>query len=225
VHATQTANGAVRVDVDALIPVISSPYRVAYTVFPSGDIYVDASFTPALGNLPMLRRFGMQMAMPAGFERVAWFGPGPEETYADRNEARVGRHGGTVDAQWTEYSKPQENGNKTGVRWLAVTNARGVGLLAVGMPHLSAAVRHYTHEDIWNAKHTYEMTRRPETYINLDARQMGVGGDDSWGALAHEPYLLPAKAYSYRFRLRPFATAIDGMPDALAKQAPQEPSR
>jgi hypothetical protein len=69
------------------------------------------------------------------------------------------------------------------------------------------------------------MTRRPETYINLDARQMGVGGDDSWGALAHEPYLLPAKAYSYRFRLRPFATAIDGTPGALSKQAPQEPSR
>jgi beta-galactosidase len=186
---------------------------------------VDASFTPGLGALPMLPRFGMQMAMPAGFERVSWFGPGPEETYADRNEARVGRYSGTVDAQWTEYSKPQENGNKVDVRWMAVTNKSGIGLLAVGLPHLSAAVRHYTHEDIWNAKHTYEMTRRPETYINLDARQMGVGGDDSWGALAHEPYLLPAKAYSYRFRLRPFATAIDGTPGALSKQAPQEPSR
>jgi beta-galactosidase len=222
VQATQAANGAVRVDIDAVIPVISSSYKVAYTVFPSGDIYVDASFTPGLGNLPMLPRFGMQMAMPAGFERVSWFGPGPEETYADRNEARVGRHGGTVDAQWTEYSKPQENGNKVDVRWMAVTNKAGVGLLAVGMPHLSAAARHYTHEDIWNARHTYELTRRPETILNLDDRQMGVGGDDSWGALAHEPYQLPAKAYRYRFRLRPFATAIDGMPGALAKKAPQE---
>ena len=99
---------------------------------------------------------------------------------------------------------------------------QGVGLLAVGMPHLSAAVRHYTHEDIWNAAHTYELTRRPETYVNLDDRQMGVGGDDSWGALAHEPYRLPAKAYRYRFRLRPFSSAIDGAPDALAKQAPAE---
>ena len=70
------------------------------------------------------------------------------------------------------------------MRWLAVTNAKGVGLLAVGMPHLGAAVRHFTHEDIWNAKHTYELTRRPETYLNLDFAQMGVGGDDSWGALA-----------------------------------------
>jgi beta-galactosidase len=222
VRAAQAPDGSVRVDVDAVIPVISSAYTVAYTIFPSGDIYVAASFTPGLDTLPMLPRFGMQMAMPPGFERVAWLGPGPEETYSDRNEARVGRYSGTVDGQWTEYSKPQENGNKSGVRWLAVTNAKGVGLLAVGMPHLSAAVRHYTHEDIWNARHTHELSRRPETYVNLDDRQMGVGGDDSWGALAHEPYQLTAKAYSYRFRLRPFATAIDGAADALAKRAPKE---
>jgi beta-galactosidase len=219
-QAARAADGSVRVDVDALIPAISSVYTVAYTVYPTGDIVVDASFTPGLETLPMLPRFGMQMAMPAGFDRVAWFGPGPEETYADRNEARVGRYSGTVDAQWTEYSKPQENGNKVDVRWLAVTNAKGVGLLAVGLPHLSAAVRHYTHEDIWNAKHAYELARRPDTYINLDFRQMGVGGDDSWGALAHEPFQLPAKAYSYRFRLRPFATAVDGAPEALAKRGP-----
>ena len=219
-RAVQAPGGAVRVDVDASIPVISSAYTVSYTVYPSGDIVVEASFTPGIDRLPMLPRFGMQMAMPAGFEHVAWFGPGPEETYADRNEARVGRYDGTVDAQWTEYSKPQENGNKVDVRWMAVTNDAGVGLLAVGAPHLSAAVRRYAHEDIWNARHTYELTRRAETFINLDHRQMGVGGDDSWGALAHEPYRLPARAYSYRFRLRPFSTAADGAPDALAKRRP-----
>jgi beta-galactosidase len=219
VRATRVSDQAVRVDVEATIPAVASIYKVAYTVFATGDIVVDASFSPGKSDLPMLPRFGMQMAMPAGFERVAWFGPGPEETYSDRNEARVGRYGGTVDEQWTDYSKPQENGNKTDVRWMAITNPQGVGLLAVGMPFLSAAVRHYTHEDMWNAKHTYEMTKRPEVYVNFDFRQMGVGGDDSWGALTHEPYQLPAKAYSYRFRLRPFATAIDGPPDALAKQA------
>jgi beta-galactosidase len=225
VTAAPLGGGAVRVEVDAAIPVISSGYKVTYTIFPSGDIYVDASFTPGIEKLPMLPRFGMQMALPAGFEQVAWLGPGPEETYADRNEARVGRYSGTVDAQWTEYSKPQENGNKVDVRWIALTNKAGVGLLAVGLPHLSAAARHYTHEDVWNARHTYELTRRPETYLNLDFRQMGVGGDDSWGALAHEPYQLPAKAYSYRFRLRPFSAAIDGAPGALAKRPPQEASR
>jgi beta-galactosidase len=110
VTAAQVGGGAVRVEVDAAIPVISSGYTVTYTIFPSGDIYVDASFTPGIETLPMLPRFGMQMAMPAGFEQITWLGPGPEETYADRNEARVGCYSGTVDAQWTEYSKPQENG-------------------------------------------------------------------------------------------------------------------
>jgi beta-galactosidase len=222
VTATRAAGGAIRVSVDAAIPVVSSPYKVTYTVHPSGDIVVEAALTPGIDTLPMLPRVGMQMAMPAGFEQVAWFGPGPEETYADRNEARVGRYGGTVDGQWTEYSKPQENGNKVDVRWIALTNKAGVGLLAVGMPRLSAAARHCTHEDIWNARHTHELARRPETVLNLDYGQMGVGGDDSWGALAHEQYQLPAKAYQYRFRLRPFSTSLDGRPDVLARRPPAD---
>ncbi|MCX6551635.1 MAG: DUF4981 domain-containing protein [Acidobacteria bacterium] len=218
VAATRVDAGAVRVDVKASIPVISATYLLSYTLFGTGDIVVSAAFTPGRADLPMLPRFGMQMVMPAGFEQMSWFGPGPEETYSDRVEARVGLHRGTVDEQWTDYSKPQENGNKADVRWMALTDRRGVGLLAVGMPLLSAAARHYTHEDMWNAKHTYEMTKRPEVYVNLDFRQMGVGGDDSWGALAHEPYQLPAKPYSYRVCLRPFSAA-DGTPAQLAKKA------
>ena len=124
--------------------------------------------------------------MPAGFERVAWFGPGPEETYSDRKWARVGAYSGSVDEQWTEYSRPQENGNKADARWMAVTNADGVGLLAVGMPLLSAAARHYTHADLVPAHHTWDARKRPEVFVNLDFAQMGVGGDDSWGALPHQ---------------------------------------
>jgi beta-galactosidase len=146
----------------------------------------------------------MQMALPKGFEQVSWYGPGPEETYSDRNEARVGLYRGLVDAQWTDYSKPQENGNKVDLRWIALTNREGIGVVAIGMPRLSAAARHYTHADIESVSHTYEMTRRDEVYLNLDWKQMGVGGDDSWGALAHEPYRLPAQAYQYRFRMRPY---------------------
>ena len=219
VTATKVSPDVVRVDVTASIPVISSRYAVSYTIHPSGEIVIDASFEPGRTDLPMLPRFGMQMVMPAGFEQVTWLGPGPEETYSDRNDARVGLYRGTVNQQWTDYSKPQENGNKVDVRWIAVSNQQGVGLLAVGMPLLSSAVRHYTHEDMWNAKHTYEMTKRAETYVNLDFKQMGVGGDNSWGALPHPPYQLQAQAYSYRFRLRPFS-AVDGPPAKLAKKQP-----
>ncbi|MEI6667635.1 MAG: glycoside hydrolase family 2 TIM barrel-domain containing protein [Acidobacteriota bacterium] len=215
--ATAVSPDAVRVDVKATIPVIASRYAISYTIHASGDIIVDASLTPGREDLPMMPRMGMQLLMPAGFEQVTWVGPGPEETYADRNEARVGLHRGTVDQQWTDYSKPQENGNKTEVRWIAVANAQGTGLLAVGMPLLSAAARHYSHEDMWYAKHTYEMTKRAETYVNLDFKQMGLGGDNSWGALPHPPYQLPAKAYSYRFRLRPFSN-VDGVPAKIARK-------
>jgi beta-galactosidase len=101
---------------------------------------------------------------------------------------------------------------------MAVTNAEGVGLLAVGLPRLSAAARHYTHADLVPAHHTWNARKRPEVYVNLDLAQMGVGGDNSWGALPHEAYQLPARTYEYRFRLRAFSTAQDGPPQALARQ-------
>jgi len=217
VTASRIGTTAVRVDVKASIPVISSRYTISYTFLATGDIIVDAAFTPGAKELPMMPRVGMQLVMPAGFEQVAWLGPGPDETYSDRNEARVGAYKGTVDGQWTEYSKPQENGNKADARWMAITNAQGVGLLAVGMPLLSAEAGHFTHDDIWNAKHAYEMTKRAELYVNLDFKQMGVGGDNSWGALPHTPYQIPAQAYSYRFRLRPISLT-DGLPGKLARQ-------
>lgn len=217
VTAAQPAPTLVRIAVDGTLPAIVSSLTVTYTVLGSGDIIVDAAFAPGKPDLPMLPRVGLQLVLPPAFDRIAWSGPGPIETHSDRIHARVGEHRGTVASQWTEYSKPQENGNKADVRWVALTNRDGVGLLAVGLPRLSTAARHYPHEDLWNAKHTYELTRRDAVYWNLDFEQMGVGGDNSWGALPHEAYQLPAKPYAYRFRLRPIGPA-DGPPSAIARQ-------
>jgi beta-galactosidase len=207
----------VRIDIDRTLPAVASSLRVTYAILGTGDLVVDSSFTPGKPDLPILPRFGMQLVLPPEFDQIAWFGPGGE-TYSDRTQARTGLHRGTVGEQWTEYSKPQENGNKIDVRWVALTNRDGVGLLAVGLPLLSTSARHYGHEAMWNAKHTYEMTKPSWVYWNLDFRQMGVGGDNSWGALPHEPYQLPAKPYAYRFRLRPIS-ASDPPPAVLAKQA------
>jgi beta-galactosidase len=203
VDARMNEPSSVEVAVRALLPAVASRFTMIYTFSGAGEITVEVAFEPGRSDLPMLPRVGLQMVMPAGFDEIAWFGPGPEETYSDRNEARIGVYRGTVGGQWTEYSKPQENGNKVDVRWVALANRQGIGLMAIGMPLLSVAARHYTHEDMWHARHTYEMARRPEVYVNLDFKQMGVGGDNSWGALPHEPYQLPAQAYRYRFRLQP----------------------
>jgi beta-galactosidase len=105
-----------------------------------------------------------------------------------------------------EYSRPQENGNKTDVRWVALTNAQGVGLLAVGDRTLEVSARHFAKEDLERAGYTFQMQPHPEIFLNLDWKQMGVGGIDSWSpnALPMEPYRIPSdRAYSYRYRLTP----------------------
>jgi len=183
-----------------------SEYSLAYTVFGSGDILVHAEYQPGNRELPELPRFGMQLTMPPGFDAMTWYGRGPQASYWDRKTgALVGVYEGTVDQQWVDYSRPQENGNKTDVRWVSLTNDQGVGLLAAGMPFLSVSARHYTTDDMQGVRHTYQMTRRDYVTVNLDYRQMGVGGDNSWGLPVHEEYTLPPRHYSYTYRLRPFS--------------------
>ena len=158
----------------------------------------------------------MQMALPAGFERVTWLGPGPQETYSDRKDARFGRYSGTVDEQfYAGYTKPGETGNKVDVRWLALTNRKGVGLLAVGMPLLSANALHYGTADLNAALHPFQLPRRDYITLDLDLKQQGVGGDNSWGAWPHPDFLIPCREYSYSFRLRPLGAGVD--PEEVAR--------
>ena len=199
------------------LPSVQADYELGYTVFATGDILVSCRFLPGR-KLPDLPRFGMQMVIPGGFENFTWYGRGPQENYRDRNTgARVGAYSSTVDGQFVPYVRPQENGNKTDVRWVALTDEGGVGLLAAGIPTLSVSAQHYTMQDIERAEHPHELTRREEIYLNLDYQQMGLGGDNSWGARPHPPYRLPCTEYSYSFRLRPF-TPSDGSPVSISRQ-------
>jgi len=167
-------------------------------------------------------RFGMQMTIPGGFEEFNWYGRGPWESYIDRQDASpIGVYRRSVDGLFVDYSRPQENGNLTDVRWITLTNRQGVGLLVVGMPLLSVSARHYATADLENAAHTHEMTRRKAITLNLDHRQMGVGGDNSWGARTHAEFLLTEKSYGYQFRLRPFTVVNGRSPSQLARQVVQ----
>jgi beta-galactosidase len=174
-------------------------------VYGSGDLVVEASFEPGETPLPELPRFGMQARIQPGFEHLEWYGPGPEETYVDRRGLPVGVYRTSVDANYFDYSQPQETGNKVEVRWAALTNDEGLGLLAVGDPLLSVNALHFAAEDLDQAHYRHELQRRDEVYLNLDLAQRGLGGDDSWGALPHEEFRLPVAPYRYRFRLRAFA--------------------
>ena len=179
---------------------------MSFAVYGSGDIVVETKYEPGKDKLPMMPRFGTELIAAAGLENIAWYGRGPKETHIDRNFERIGVYRSTVDKEWVEYSRPQENGNKTDVRWVALTNSSGVGLLAAASETLNVAARHYTKTDIDRAGYTFMMQRHPEIFLNLDWKQMGAGGIDSWSPQAWPmpPYRIqPDKPYSFRYRLTP----------------------
>jgi beta-galactosidase len=199
------------------LPKVSAEWETTYTICGSGDVLVTAKFKPAKTDLPKLPRLGMQMSLPAGFDRIAWHGPGPQETYCDRKDQKTGVYRGSVAEQFCiDYTEPGETGNKVDVRWLALFHSRGAGLLAVGDPLLSANALHFSTADLNAKKHPFELPRRSTVTLNLDLKQQGVGGDDSWGSWPHEEFLIPCQEQSYSFRLRPFSAGDD--PDKLARQ-------
>jgi beta-galactosidase len=195
-----------RIVVTADLPPVSARATMTYTLHASGDVVVETSYAPGGGDVPLLPRFGTQLVVAPGLERIAWYGRGPQETYIDRQFERVGVYTSTVRDQWVDYSQPQENGNKTDVRWVALTNADGIGLLAVGAPTLSVSAHHYARADIDRARYTWQMPAHAQVFLNLDWKQMGVGGIDSWSPNA---WPLPAyrldgsKPMSFKYRLTP----------------------
>jgi beta-galactosidase len=169
----------------------------------------------------MLPRFGMQMAVPSRLDKLTWLGRGPHETYWDRKTgAAFGLYSGPVAENIHTYVRPQENGNKSDVRWMALTDDDGVGLIAVGMPTIDISAWPYTMADIEKATHIHELPRRDTITVNLDYKQMGVGGDNSWGARTHPEYTLPAKPYEYSFRLTPYAPKLGDMGRVARRRLP-----
>lgn len=184
--------------------------RYVYKIYGSGDIIVETDVTP-LADLPPLPRIGLQLIIPGGFNTFTWYGRGPHENYCDRKEgAPVGVYSGTVDEQFVPYIMPQENGNKTDVRWVSLTSSSGLGLLAVGMPLMEVSAHHYTTEDLTRAKHTYELKRREDITLNLDYKQSGLGGG-SCGPDTLPKYLVKPDPVHFSVRLRPLSPSESAM--------------
>jgi beta-galactosidase len=204
------------------LPSVSSRHRVTYTVFNTSDVIVKNQLIPGDAELPELPRFGMRLRIPKDFSRVQWYGRGPHENYWDRKtSAFIGLYAGTVKELVENYASPQENGYRTDVRWVALTNDSGAGLLAVGLPTLCFSALPYSTEDLTQesrgTKHPTDLTERDFVEFRVDYKQTGVGGDNSWGARPLDHYTLFAKPYAYSFRLRPFLTAKES-PAFLSKQ-------
>ena len=217
--------GAVRIEAasvlapHSLAPALACVYR--YLVYGTGDVIVEVEVAPQR-ELPSLPRLGLQLRLPRRFDRFAWYGLGPHEAYADRRESvRVGLYRGSVQDQHVPYVRPQENGNKLDVRWAAVTDPRGSGLLAVGRPLLNVSVHHCTAEDLARAKHTFELTPREETIVNLDYAQAPLGSA-SCGPGPLEKYLLRPEKTSFSVLLRPVSDASS--PAELSRRLLEKPA-
>jgi beta-galactosidase/beta-glucuronidase len=189
--------------------------KTIYEIDATGEISVETRLDP-VGELPVLPRIGYRLALPAAFNDFWWYGRGPLETYADRQEGmRMGIFHGSVDHQFFPYGRPQETGNKSSVRWAACVNPEGYGLLAYGQDLSHAGALHYTARDLASARHPVDLTRRDEIYLTLDFHHAGLG-NASCGPGTLAQYTVPPRPGIYRLRLYPFGPGNSPLPAAAA---------
>ncbi|GIF78518.1 hypothetical protein Asi02nite_80360 [Asanoa siamensis] len=220
VVVTRLSDRAIRITVNANLPTSTlSTYTTTYTVFGNGQIKVENTLRPGSSSLPYIPEVGTILTLSLALDQLRYYGRGPHENHWDRRTGSdVAIHQSTVAAQWTSYLRPQENGNKTDVRWVALTNSSGRGLLVTGEPLLEVNASRFTPEDLsGNVRHEYQLTPRQEIVLRVNHKQMGVGGNDSWGAHTIDAYkLFPDRTYSYTYRLRPLPDVAQAM--ALSRQ-------
>jgi len=177
-------------------------HTATFTVFGNGAIDVTNQVQP-YGNLSVLPKLGVTLVLPKGFETLTWLGRGPHESYVDRKRsADVGLYRGSVAEQYERYVRPQENGNKTDVRWAALTDRKDKGLLVVTDGTYSISAHHNTAEDYDEARHINKVVPRDEVYLTIDAAHMGLGGA-SCGPRPLNEYILNARPVRFRYGLQP----------------------
>ena len=171
----------------------TSKCKLSYEVFGDGRVKTTLTYEPVkeLGDMP---EFGVIFKFNADYDRVEWYGLGEAETYSDRKKgAKLGIYANKVADNMARYMVPQECGAKEEVRWAKVTDRKGRGMLFEmdenNGPMMFSALP-YTPHEMENAMHPYELPEVHYTVVRVAKNQMGVGGDDSWGARTHEEYLL-----------------------------------
>tara|TARA_Y100001968_G_scaffold333480_1_gene396549 strand:+ start:2869 stop:6105 length:3237 start_codon:yes stop_codon:yes gene_type:complete len=197
-------------------PSIDVAGKITYGIYGDGRVLITNSLDLQNLPLPNLPKFGMNMSLPKKYDNFSWFGRGPHESYSDRkSSARIDIFHGKVSDQYHPYVRPQENGNKTDVRWATLRDDKGYGIMLTGF--LSLKVSHFTPRDYDSgisrddsghvrtykkSMHTIDMIEKKLVHLDIDHLQMGVGGEDSWGAQPLDKYQLFPKHYIYHFSMR-----------------------
>lgn len=193
-----------------------------FTVAPDGSMNISFNYQMTTDTLPPIPRLGLTMRLPESYDSLTWYGRGPHETYSDRKTGgKIRVWSGAVDEQFHRYSRPQETANKTDLRWMKLSN----GVLTIRAEStengfFSGSAWPFTIDQLdyvpgergaasasglvpITSKHGADIQIGPVVQWNIDHLQMGVGGDNSWGRFPHDEYMIPAKDYSFEFRLIP----------------------
>ena len=210
IKLTEQANKQIKIQVNYTILNVPSSLSISYTVSGDGSIKIDYIFEPGKVKIPFLPRLGMRMQVNKDFQNLQWFGRGPHENYIDRNtSAHVNTYSSTVSEQMYPYASLQEMGYKTDTRWLTLTNKDGFGLKITGDPTISFSALNTSTEDLNRASmgslHLNDFVERDFIELNVDYKQMGLGGDNSWGFTPHTPYMIFPIKQHYSFTISPFA--------------------
>ena len=191
------------------IPSVEGKLEMNYRVSGSGEISIETKLKNIKKELPILPRFGNNLIISNEFNEVKWFGRGPHENYQDRNSsATVREYESSVSDLYFPYIRPQENGYRTDTRWVSFVNKEGKGIKITGVGTIGFSAHHQYNKDFDAGKtkqqrHTTDIVKRDFVSINIDDKQMGVGGDTSWGEMAHEQYHIQPDNLSYSYIIKP----------------------
>ncbi|MEN0019753.1 MAG: glycoside hydrolase family 2 TIM barrel-domain containing protein [Planctomycetota bacterium] len=211
---TATSPGRAVITATGTLRDVGADYTVTYTVRPSGEVHVQADMGRPREGVGLIPRFGMRTQLARDLTNITWFGPGPDESYWDRDELPLGQWTTTVADSAFPYSEPQETGNRVRTRWMTVTDNASRGLMILADPDgcsvpdqaLSiAAVPFDTHE-AGPAKYWHDVDL-DRVFLHIDTAQTGVGGDNSWGATPKARYILRSAPQRVAFVLRPINNA------------------
>ncbi|WP_299231742.1 glycoside hydrolase family 2 TIM barrel-domain containing protein [uncultured Bacteroides sp.] len=206
----EAANDQVTVSAEYEIKSVSAKLYLNYTINNKGAVKVNQKMVAAQdAKVSDMFRFGMQMVMPKSFENISYYGRGPVENYIDRNHSTdLGIYNQTVTEQFYSYIRPQENGNKTDIRWWQMLNDEGKGLEFVSEAPFSASALHYTMESLDDGvqkdqRHSQEVEEADLTNLLIDKVQQGLACENSWGAIPRKEYRIPYGDYEFTFIMTP----------------------
>ena len=191
------------------MPEQDSKIEITYNVLANGNVDVNMHFIPGNKALPEMPRLGMRMILKADYDQMTWLGRGPQENYADRKSGYlVGKYSASVWEQYHPYVRAQETANKCDVRWFTLASKSGAGIKVEGAEPLSVSAWNFPQDDLHYIpsmqahRHGGCVDKKDMVWVNIDHLQMGVGGDNTWGAMVHPEYTITPKEWSYSFTIK-----------------------